>query len=43
MTWIVFFYSASVAFLAAARPRSLSLGVLSVRGSDSEPEARATG
>lgn len=38
MTWIVLFYSASVGFLAACSAALTSLGVLSVRGSDNEPE-----
>jgi CBS domain containing-hemolysin-like protein len=38
MTWIVLFYSVSVGFLAACSAALTSLGVLSVRGSDSEPE-----
>lgn len=39
MTWIVFFYSASVAFLAACSAALTALGVLSVRGSDNEPDS----
>jgi len=38
MTWIVLLYSASVTFLAACSAALTSLGVLSVRGSDNEPE-----
>jgi CBS domain containing-hemolysin-like protein len=38
MTWIVVFYSLSVGFLAACSAALTSLGVLSVRGSDSEAE-----
>jgi CBS domain containing-hemolysin-like protein len=38
MTWIVVFYSLSVGFLAACSAALTSLGVLSVRGSDSEGE-----
>lgn len=38
MTWIVFFYAASVAFLAACSAALTALGVLSVRGSDNESE-----
>ena len=38
MTWIVVFYSLSVGFLAACSAALTSLGVLSVRGSDNEPE-----
>jgi CBS domain containing-hemolysin-like protein len=38
MTWIVVFYSMSVGFLAACSAALTALGVLSVRGSDTEPE-----
>src|SRR5438046_3027708 len=38
MTWIVVFYSLSVGFLAACSAALTSLGVLSVRGSDTEAE-----
>jgi len=41
MTWIVVFYSLSVAFLAACSAALTSLGVLSVRGSDGN-EAEGT-
>jgi CBS domain containing-hemolysin-like protein len=40
MTWTVLFYSISVGFLAACSAALTSLGVLSVRGSDSEAEGR---
>jgi CBS domain containing-hemolysin-like protein len=40
MGWIVFFYSVSVGFLAACSAALTSLGVLSVRGSDTEVEGR---
>jgi len=41
MTWIVFFYAASVALLSAYAAALTALGVLSVRGADNESDRKA--